>query len=133
MTELMAKSRWLPVVMGLVAALPAAFAALLWFAFTQTRVINATFNLTTVSTNVRVFSQIRTWPMAKLYFVNTLAVLFSCGLAIPWAAVRTAKQRVETTALAMGGDIDDIIAGAVPPSSAAADAATEFFSFDVAL
>ena len=133
MTELMAKSRWLPVVMGLVAALPAAFAALLWFAFTQTRVINATFNLTTVSTNVRVFSQIRTWPMAKLYFVNTLAVLLSCGLAIPWAAVRTAKQRVETTALAMGGDIDDIIAGAVPPSSAAADAATEFFSFDVAL
>ena len=54
MTELMAKSRWLPVVMGLVAALPAAFAALLWFAFTQTRVINATFNLTTVSTNARV-------------------------------------------------------------------------------
>ena len=36
---------------------------------------------------MRVFSQIRTWPMAKLYFVNTLAVLFSCGLAIPWRQV----------------------------------------------
>lgn len=131
--NLTAKAKWLPVLLGLVAALPSAFAALLWFAFTQTRVINATFNLTTVSSNVRVFSQIRTWPMAKLYLGNTLAVLLSFGLAIPWAAVRTAKQRVETTALAIGGDIDDIIAGAVPPSSATADAATEFFSFDVAL
>lgn len=133
MSELMAKTKWLPVVMGVVAALPTAIAGLLWYSFTQTRVINATFNLTTVSTNVRVFSQIRTGPMAKLYFINTLAVLASFGLAIPWAAVRTAKQRVETTALAIGGDIDDIIADAVPASSATADAATEFFSFDVAL
>lgn len=133
MTDLMGRAKWLPVILGIVAMLPTAVAALLWFAFTQTRVINATFNLTTVSTNVRVFSQIRTWPMAKLYFVNTLAVLASFGLAIPWAAVRTAKQRVETTALAIGGDIDDIIADAAPASSATADAATEFFSFDVAL
>ncbi len=133
MTEFAARSKWLTVVLSLTTALPVAFAALLWYAFTQTRFINATFNLTTVSNNVRVFSQIRTWPMARLYLVNTLAVLFSFGLAIPWAAVRTAKQRVETTSLAIGGDIDDIIADAVTPASAAADAATEFFSFDIAL
>lgn len=133
MTELVGRAQWGAVVMSMVMTLPIAFAGLLWYAFTQTRFINATFNLTTVSTNVRVFSQIRTWPMAKLYMVNTLAVLFSLGLAIPWAAVRTARQRVETTALAIGGDIDDIIAGAVVPASATADAATEFFSFDVAL
>jgi uncharacterized membrane protein YjgN (DUF898 family) len=95
--------------------------------------INATFNLTTISTNVRVFSSIKTWAMAKLYIVNSLAVIFSLGLAIPWAAVRTAKQRVETTALAVSGDFDDIIADAVPPTSATADAATEFFSMDIAL
>jgi uncharacterized membrane protein YjgN (DUF898 family) len=95
--------------------------------------INATFNLTTISTNVRLFSKITTGQMAKLYIVNTLAVIFTLGLAIPWAAVRTAKQRVETTALAITGDIDDIIADAVPPTSATADAATEFFSLDIAL
>lgn len=71
--------------------------------------------------------------MAKLYMVNTLGIIFSLGLLIPWAVVRTAKQRIETTALAIGGDLDDIIAGAVAPASAAADAASEFFSFDVAL
>jgi uncharacterized membrane protein YjgN (DUF898 family) len=133
MTELTARSKWLMVVLTVVMALPVAFASLLWYAFTQTRFINATFNLTTVSTNVRVFSQIRTMPMAKLYMLNTLGVIFSFGLLIPWAVVRTAKLRVETTALAIGGDLDDIIANAVAPASAAADAASEFFSFDVAL
>ena len=133
MTELTARSKWLMVVLSVLMALPVAFATLLWYAFTQTRFINATFNLTTVSTNVRVFSQIRTMPMAKLYMVNTLGIIFSLGLLIPWAVVRTAKQRVETTALAIGGDLDDIIADEVAPASAAADAASEFFSFDVAL
>ena len=133
MTELTARSKWLMVVLSVLMALPVAFATLLWYAFTQTRFINATFNLTTVSTNVRVFSQIRTMPMAKLYMVNTLGIIFSLGLLIPWAVVRTAKQRIETTALAIGGDLDDIIADAVAHASAAADAASEFFSFDVAL
>lgn len=133
MAELTARSKWLMVILTLVMALPVASASLLWYAFTQTRFINATFNLTTVSTNVHVVSQIKTMPMAKLYMVNTLAVLFTLGLAIPWAAVRTAKLRVETTALAIEGNLDDIIADAVVPASAATDAATEFFSFDIAL
>ena len=133
MAELTARSKWLMVVLTVVMALPVAFAMLLWHAFTQTRFINATFNLTTVSTNVRVFSQIRTMPMAKLYMVNTLGIIFSLGLLIPWAMVRTARLRVETTALAIGGDLDDIIADAVAPASAMADAASEFFSFDIAL
>ena len=133
MTELTARSKWLMVVLTVVMALPVAYAMLLWHAFTQTRFINATFNLTTVSTNVRVFSQIRTMPMAKLYMVNTLGIIFSLGLLIPWAMVRTARLRVETTALAIDGDLDDIIADAVAPASATADAASEFFSFDVAL
>ncbi len=125
--------KWFPVVLGILVMIPFAFAGIVWYAFTQSRLINATFNLTSISTNVRLFSKITTGQMAKLYIVNTLAVIFTLGLAIPWAAVRTAKQRVETTALAITGDIDDIIADAVPPTSATADAATEFFSLDIAL
>jgi uncharacterized membrane protein YjgN (DUF898 family) len=125
--------KWLPVVTAVMVMIPFAIAGLIWYAFTQSRLINATFNLTTISTNVRLFSKISSGQMAKLYIVNTLAVLCTLGLAIPWAAVRTAKQRVETTALAISGDIDDIIADAVPPTSATADAATEFFSLDIAL
>jgi uncharacterized membrane protein YjgN (DUF898 family) len=126
-------SKWLPIVMSVFVLLPIAAAGITWYAFTQSRLINATFNLTTISNNVRLFSKITTIAMAKLYIVNTIAVLFTLGLAIPWAAVRTAKQRVETTALAVTGNIDDIIADAVPPTSATADAGAEFFSLDIAL
>jgi uncharacterized membrane protein YjgN (DUF898 family) len=121
------------VALVVVSSLPVAAAALIWYAFTQTRLINATFNLTTISTNVRLFSRIQTSDMVKLYLFNTVVVLFTLGLAIPFAAVRTAKQRVETTALAIGGDLNDIIADVVPAASASAEAATEFFSLDVAL
>lgn len=131
--DLGAHVKWLTVMSAMLLSLPAAFATLLWYAFTRTRFINATFNMTTVSPKVRVFSEIRTMPMAKLYMVNTLGIIFSLGLLIPWAVVRTVRQRVETTALVMTGDLDDIIADAVAPASAAADAASEFFSLDVAL
>lgn len=131
--QLLANSKWLAMATAWLSVLPLAIGGLVWFAFTQTRVINATFNQTTVSGNVRVRSFIKTWPMARLYTVNTIAVLLTAGLAIPWAAVRTARQRVETTALVIDGEIDDIIAGVVPTSSAAADAATDFFSFDLGL
>jgi uncharacterized membrane protein YjgN (DUF898 family) len=125
--------KWFPVLVGIVIAFPFACAGVIWYSFTQSRLINATINLTTISNNVRVFSRITSNEMARLYIVNTLAVIFSLGLAIPWAAVRTAKLRVETTALAVSGDIDDIIADAVPPTSATADAGAEFFSLDIAL
>ena len=131
--DLGAHVKWLTVVSAMLLSLPAAFATLFWYAFTRTRFINATFNLTTVSLNARVRSQIKTMAMAKLYMVNTLGILFSLGLLIPWAVVRTVRQRVETTALVMMDDLDDIIADAVVPASAAVDAASEFFSFDVAL
>jgi uncharacterized membrane protein YjgN (DUF898 family) len=132
-TKITGASKWGPVIVAIVVMIPFACAGIAWYTFTQSRLINATFNLTTVSTNVRLFSKISSGAMAQLYIVNTLAVIFSLGLAIPWAAVRTAKQRVETTALAVTGDIDDIIADAVPPTSATADAGAEFFSLDVAL
>jgi uncharacterized membrane protein YjgN (DUF898 family) len=131
--KFMSYTKLFPLVMGALTMLPFAAAGLFWYAFTQTRLINGTFNLTTISTNVRVFSNIQTHSMAVLYLVNTIAVIFTLGLAIPWAAIRTARQRVETTSLAIGGDLDDIIANVMPPASATADAATEFFSLDVAL
>lgn len=130
---IMQMPKWFPVIIGIIAVLPFAIVGMIWYAFTQSRLINATFNLTTISNNVRLFSRMTANAMARLYIVNTLAVIFTLGLAIPWAAVRTARLRVETTALAVSGDLDDVIADAVPPASATADAGAEFFSLDIAL
>ena len=54
----------------------------------------------------RLSSQQRFWPLAALYVTNTLAVLLSLGLAIPWAQIRLARYRVEALELWARGPLD---------------------------
>jgi len=54
----------------------------------------------------RVSSQQRFWPLAALYVTNTLAVLLSLGLAIPWAQIRLARYRIEALELWANGPLD---------------------------
>jgi uncharacterized membrane protein YjgN (DUF898 family) len=118
---------------GVLVGVAFGYATLVWYAAIQTRLINATFNLTRVGDNVRVMSEIRTLPMAKLYTQNSVMILLTLGLAIPWATVRTARQRVETTSVAITGDLNNVLTSATASAPAAADAATDFFSLDVSL
>jgi uncharacterized membrane protein YjgN (DUF898 family) len=47
----------------------------------------------------------RFWPLCALYVTNTLAVLASLGLAIPWAKVRLARYRVDSLRLVAHGPL----------------------------
>ncbi|HPV25273.1 MAG TPA: YjgN family protein, partial [Casimicrobium sp.] len=101
--------------------------------YVQSRVVNATFNLTTIADNVRVFSHLRMAELLKNHIVNTFAMIASCGLLIPWTAIRTARLRVESTSLGLYGDLDDIIADRATAGAAAADAASYFFALDIGI
>ena len=101
--------------------------------YVQSRVVNATFNLTTIADNVRVFSHLRMAELLKNQIVNALAMIVSCGLLIPWTAIRTARLRVESTSLGVYGDLDDIIADKAIAGAAAADAASDFFALDIGI
>jgi uncharacterized membrane protein YjgN (DUF898 family) len=48
----------------------------------------------------------RFWPLCALYATNTLAVLATLGLAIPWAKVRLARFRVGSLTLLARGPLD---------------------------
>ena len=39
--------------------------------------------------------RLKTMPMFKIYFTNTLAIVASAGLLIPWAKIRLARYRIE--------------------------------------
>lgn len=112
---------------------PTLFVMALLLSYVQSRVVNATFNLTTISDNVRVFSHLRMGELLKNQVVNALAMLVSCGLLIPWTTIRTARLRVESTSLGVYGDLDDIIADSAVVGTAAADAASDFFALDIGL
>jgi uncharacterized membrane protein YjgN (DUF898 family) len=51
-------------------------------------------------------SRQRFWPLCALYVGNTLAVLATLGLAIPWAKVRLARYRVNSLQFLARGPLD---------------------------
>lgn len=48
----------------------------------------------------------RFWPLCAIYLGNTLAVLATLGLAIPWAKVRLARFRIGSLTLVARGPLD---------------------------
>ena len=127
------RTQWALIGIAVTVALPAgaAFAAL--SSYVQSRVTNAILNLTTVSTNVRVLSRLKMRVLFRNQLFNALAIVLTCGLAIPWAAVRTAKLRTESVSLGVSGELDDFVADTAARGTASADAASEFFSLDISI
>jgi uncharacterized membrane protein YjgN (DUF898 family) len=71
--------------------------------------------------------------LARLYFVNLFAILFSLGLAIPWAAVRVMRYRAECLALASAAPFDELVAGMGSQVGATGEELGEFFNIDLSL
>lgn len=80
---------------GLASIVPAAY----WQVF----VFNATFCYLELGGNVKFKAVLATKPFAWLLISNLFMVLFSLGLAYPWAAVRLAKYKLE--AMSYLGDL----------------------------
>ncbi len=56
--------------------------------------------------NHRLHSSQRFWPLLSIYLTNTLAVVGTLGLAIPWARVRLARYRIESLTLEAHGALE---------------------------
>jgi uncharacterized membrane protein YjgN (DUF898 family) len=54
----------------------------------------------------RLRSTQRFWPLLFIYFTNTLAVVLTLGLAIPWAKVRLARYRIDALTLECDGGLE---------------------------
>ena len=79
--------------------------------FTRSRVTNLTYNGTSIAGH-RLHSNLRARDMVKLYFTNALAIVFTVGLAIPWAMIRMARYRADHLTLVAHGDLDGFVAAA---------------------
>ncbi len=69
----------------------------------------------------------------KLYFVNSLAVIFSIGLLTPWAAIRTARYKLEGMSLQSDQGLGGFLAAAQDNVGAVGDEAGELLGFDFGL
>mgnify|MGYP000853954080 CR=1 FL=1 len=59
-----------------------------------------------------VLCSMRTVPLLQLYMTNTLAILFSAGLLMPWARVRTLHYRLTSMEVFISYEMDDIVGNA---------------------
>lgn len=76
------------------------------------------------------------WSMGS-YFVllltNSLGIVFTLGLFIPWAKVRTARYKAEHTWCLVAGDLDGIVAQAQTSSGSVSEGMSDLFGIDVGI
>ena len=77
-------------------------------------------------------SKLRYRRMFYLYLTNTLAIVASLGLAIPWAKIRMAKYRAETLSIS-GASLGVFAAGISPEEEATAEEMSDVFAWDFGL
>jgi len=75
----------------------------------------------------------RTGGLFKLYFGNSLGVIFSAGLLAPWAAVRTARYQLERISLQPGAELGGFLTAAQEQVGALGDEASDLLGFDFGL
>lgn len=108
----------------------------LWFFFlgvyVRTAIVNLVWNHASVGKH-RLRSDLRVGKMLSIYLTNAFAIIFSLGLAIPWAKVRLARYRVQTMSLYPASDLDDFVASASAEVGAAGEGISEAFDVDLGL
>ena len=101
----------------------------IWY---QVRIRNHVLNTTTIGGN-SLHSNLRVSTMLWLYLTNLLAIIGTLGLAVPWAQIRLAKYRAESTQALLDDDWENYLADNTTAGSALGDELGEAFDVDVGL
>ena len=103
----------------------------LWmFAYLQAKRTNLMYNNLDISGN-KVQSELKTGYLLYLYVTNTLAMMFTLGLLMPWAKIRTARYRASVTSLNVTGDLGQYTSAQEQQQSALGEEMGEMFDMDL--
>jgi len=102
----------------------------LMFAYIQTKRTNLIYNNITINGH-QLRSDLRVGYMTFLYVTNTLAMVLSLGLLIPWAKIRTARYRAAMTSLQPAGDLGGFFNQQQQSQSAYGEEIGEMFDLDI--
>ncbi|MGC1550123.1 MAG: YjgN family protein [Rhodanobacter sp.] len=121
---------------GFILAIYAAMAPMylgIW-TYTHTRMTNLLYNQARLGL-YSFRSSLQYWPMLGLYLTNALAILFSIGLAIPWARIRLARYRAAHLEVIGEGDLNDFVRDAMSHGevSATGTEMDSMFGIDISL
>ncbi|MEM7210235.1 MAG: YjgN family protein [Pseudomonadota bacterium] len=117
---------WVIGVAGLLAALTFYLCTFVFFAVLLT---NLVFNNLTLALN-QFTGEYELKSYAVLFITNTLGVICTLGLFIPFAKVRAAKYKAEHTGFIAGTNMDEFIAARQESSRAMGEELAEVFDWD---
>ena len=100
--------------------------------YVQVRQRNYVWNTTALGNN-RFKSNLSVRKMVILYLTNLFAIVFSLGLAIPWAQIRLAKYRAEQTQVHLADDWKRYVASGADDGSSLGGEIGEAFDVGVEL
>ncbi len=99
--------------------------------YLNSRLTNITFNGVEIGP-LLLHSTLRGRDLGNLYLTNTIAVLFSLGLLVPWAKIRMAKYKASRTEF-LAKDMASIESIAQPDQSAIGEELGDMFDLDIGL
>lgn len=102
------------------------------FAYATTALGNLFFNATTIKAH-GFSAKLQLLQMAWLYFSNTLGIVLTLGLFIPWAQVRIAKYRSECLTLNLRGTLSDFVNAEKQHVNALGEQVGDVFDMDVSI
>ena len=76
---------------------------------------------------------LQTKELAIIYFTNWLMLLFTLGLAMPWAKVRLARYRADHLVVVVDGSLDNFIAAEEKQVGSLGEEIGEAFDIDIGL
>jgi uncharacterized membrane protein YjgN (DUF898 family) len=122
----------LPPLFGIINTVLMALVYLGVFAYLQAVVTNLIWNNTRLAGH-GFRSTLKTGKMLWLYLSNTLAIVFSFGLLIPWARIRMTRYRLANIRLLAHGELGDFVAGEQQAIAATGEELSEIFDVDLGL
>jgi len=99
------------------------------YAYVQARLTNLAWN-SAYGAGVRFSSSLGALDLAGLYISNLLAIVFTLGLAVPWAVVRTLRYRLENFAMLLSEETVHEAAPGLVNVGAAGQELGEIFNVD---
>ena len=97
--------------LGIISFIGGALGYFILMVYGQTALANLSWNSTRLG-NGSFASTLRTRNMALLFVTNSVAIMCTVGLMIPWATVRLARYRCECLKLETRDGLDNVIAAA---------------------
>lgn len=101
-------------------------------AYIQTAVTNLIFNHVTIR-GYAMKSTLRFGPMLWLYLSNTVGILLSLGLLIPWARIRMARYRLHNLFVVGEAGLDSFVAARGEEVAAIGEGVADVFDIDIGL